>query len=113
MRNGREQRAGAIPAPLSRLVDRTVPRVVPVGWALACAGLQSRLRGFGPGRKSGTEVPRTLKPTPLAVLLLLAALSAAAAVPTPASFFGHEIGADKTVLDWDKVVSWFRLLEKS
>src|SRR5262244_4523461 len=44
---------------------------------------------------------------------LLAAWSAFAAIPTPKSWFGHEIGADKTVLDWDKVVSWFRVLEKS
>ena len=29
------------------------------------------------------------------------------------SHFGHAIGADKTVLDWDKVVSYFRLLDKS
>jgi hypothetical protein len=48
-----------------------------------------------------------------ALALLLAAGLAHAVVPTPASHFGHEIGADKTVLDWDKVVAWFRLLEKS
>ncbi|MBI3666884.1 MAG: peptidase M14, partial [Acidobacteria bacterium] len=46
-------------------------------------------------------------------LLLLAALPIRAAVPTPESHFGHEIGADRTVLDWDKVVAYFRLLEKS
>lgn len=38
---------------------------------------------------------------------------AAAAVPTPASYFGHEIGEDKTVLDWDKVVGYFQELAKS
>ena len=37
----------------------------------------------------------------------------AAAVPTPSSHFGHEIGADRTVLDWDRVVSYFQSLEKS
>jgi Zinc carboxypeptidase len=46
-----------------------------------------------------------------ALLIFLAA--ARAAVPTPASHFGHQIGADRTVLDWDKVVSWFRALESS
>ena len=46
-----------------------------------------------------------------AVLILAAACRAA--IPTPASYFGHEIGADKTVLDWDRVVGWFRELEKS
>ena len=36
--------------------------------------------------------------------------SAFAAVPTPESYFGHPIGADRTVLDWDKVVSYFHVL---
>ena len=45
--------------------------------------------------------------------LLLAAWSAFAAVPTPKSWFGHEIGADKTVLDWSKVVGYFNELAKS
>jgi hypothetical protein len=42
--------------------------------------------------------------------LILAAWSALAAVPTPESFFGHKIGADKTVLDWNKVVAYFQAL---
>src|SRR5215471_4571824 len=45
--------------------------------------------------------------------LLLAAWSAFAAVPTPESFFGHPIGADRTVMDWDKVVAYFQALAKS
>jgi hypothetical protein len=45
--------------------------------------------------------------------MAVTALSVSAAIPTPASHFGHEIGADKTVLEWDKVVSYFRMLEKS
>src|SRR5579864_3865636 len=44
---------------------------------------------------------------------VLAAWPAFAAVPTPKSWFGHEIGADKTVLDWDKVVGYFQELAKS
>jgi Zinc carboxypeptidase len=36
-----------------------------------------------------------------------------AAVPTPASHFRHEIGVDRELLDWDKVVSYFRALEQS
>ncbi len=48
-----------------------------------------------------------------AILCLLAAGALAAAVPTPESHFGHKIGADRTVLDWAKVVDYFRLLEKS
>jgi hypothetical protein len=44
---------------------------------------------------------------------LLLAWSALAAPPAPASWFGHPIGADRTVLDWDKVVSYFQELAKS
>src|ERR1700693_4085916 len=44
-------------------------------------------------------------------LLLLA--PAGAAVPTPESHFGHKIGVDNELLDWDKVVSYFQSLPKS
>jgi hypothetical protein len=44
--------------------------------------------------------------------LLLAAHSAFAALPTPESYFGHPIGADRTVLDWAKVVGYFNALAK-
>jgi len=47
------------------------------------------------------------------LVLLLVAWVAWAAVPAPESHFGHKIGADRTVLDWDKVVSYFRALEKN
>src|ERR1700676_3497714 len=46
------------------------------------------------------------------LLILLAATALTAAVPTPQSHFRHEIGADPPVLDWDRVVSYFRALEK-
>jgi hypothetical protein len=54
-------------------------------------------------------------------LLLLSALAlsvtvsstAIAAVPTPESHFGHKIGVDNELLDWDKVVSYFEALGKS
>ncbi|SRR5579883_985167 len=36
--------------------------------------------------------------------------SAFAAAPTPKSYFGHEMGADRSVVDWDKVVSYFQAL---
>src|ERR1051326_2434592 len=45
--------------------------------------------------------------------LLLALWPASAAVPTPESYFGHPIGADRTVLDWAKVVGYFQTLAKS
>ena len=43
----------------------------------------------------------------------IAAACAYAAVPTPRSHFGHEIGADRELLDWDKVVSYFHALEQA
>ena len=49
----------------------------------------------------------------LVLALVLCAGLAAGAVPTPQSHFGHPIGQDRTVLDWDKVVSYFQSLEKS
>jgi len=49
----------------------------------------------------------------LPVLAAALAASLSAAVPTPESYFGHPIGADKTVLDWEKVVGYFNLLAKS
>src|SRR5580692_10337774 len=49
----------------------------------------------------------------LFLLLFLIAWTATAAVPTPKSYFGHEIGEDRTVLDWDKVVGYFQALQKS
>jgi Zinc carboxypeptidase len=47
------------------------------------------------------------------VALSLLAWSAVAAPPTPASWFGHPMGADRTVLDWEKVVGYFQELAKS
>jgi hypothetical protein len=49
-------------------------------------------------------------------ILLLAVLvwtALAAPVPTPESHFGHKIGVDRAVLDWDKVVSYFQKLAAS
>src|SRR5579863_5405866 len=46
-------------------------------------------------------------------LSLTAAWLAVAAVPTPKSHFGHEIGVDRELLDWDKVVSYFQALERA
>ncbi|MFB3825283.1 MAG: M14 metallopeptidase family protein [Bryobacteraceae bacterium] len=48
----------------------------------------------------------------LAAALLAAAWALAAAPPTPEAFFGHRMGADRTVLDWSKVVSYFHELQR-
>ena len=37
----------------------------------------------------------------------------AANVPTPESHFGHAMGADRRLLDWENVVSYFGKLEKA
>ena len=49
----------------------------------------------------------------LRYILFAVACVLQAAVPTPASHFGHEVGVDRELLDWDKVVSYFRALEKA
>jgi len=48
-----------------------------------------------------------------ALLLTLAPHALAQTVPTPESHFGHPIGVDRELLDWDKVVSYFQALARS
>ncbi len=43
-------------------------------------------------------------------LFVAVAWCALAAVPAPEAHFGHKIGADRTVLDWPRVVSYFQAL---
>jgi Zinc carboxypeptidase len=59
------------------------------------------------------RIKSTVTQTVVCTLALLLAASAAAAVPDPASHFGHPIGVDNQLLDWDKVVSYFNLLAKT
>ncbi|HTC32716.1 MAG TPA: M14 metallopeptidase family protein [Bryobacteraceae bacterium] len=47
------------------------------------------------------------------VPLLLVSFSVWAQVPTPESHFGHRIGVDRELLDWDKVVSYYQALSKT
>ncbi|HLJ46588.1 MAG TPA: M14 metallopeptidase family protein [Bryobacteraceae bacterium] len=49
----------------------------------------------------------------IALFLLAGWAAAAETIPTPASHFGHPIGVDRELLDWDKVVSYFQALAKS
>ncbi len=44
---------------------------------------------------------------------ILTLLAVTAAVPTPESHFGHPIGVDRKLLDWEKVVTYFEALAKS
>src|ERR1700677_2888825 len=48
-----------------------------------------------------------------AFVLFAPAPRAVAAVPTPESHFGHKMGVDNELLDWDKVVSYFKSLPAS
>jgi hypothetical protein len=49
----------------------------------------------------------------LLLLALISTLGAQGVVPTPESHFGHPIGVDRQLLDWNKVVSYFEVLAKS
>ncbi len=54
----------------------------------------------------------------LSVPLLLSVFAAAlaqtpASLPAPAAYFGHPMGADRQLLDWDKVVSYYQALARS
>ena len=43
--------------------------------------------------------------------LMVSALPALAALPTPEQHFGHPMGADRTLVEWSGVVEYFRLLD--
>jgi hypothetical protein len=45
--------------------------------------------------------------------LLFVSFSIWAQPPTPESHFGHRMGVDRELLDWDKVVSYFQALSKT
>src|SRR6202041_3493310 len=45
--------------------------------------------------------------------LLFVSFSVWAQPPTPESHFGHRMGVDRELLDWDKVVSYFQTLAKT
>src|SRR5579872_2061531 len=49
----------------------------------------------------------------IALFLLAGWAAAAETIPTPASHFGHPLGVDRELLDWDKVVTYFQALAKS
>jgi hypothetical protein len=89
-----------------------------VAWRITrSAGLPPVLRKTC-GFFSVVKEPRRSPPKSGAALrymavFLITACGAICAIPTPASHFGHEIGVDRKLLDWDKVVSYFRALERS
>lgn len=45
--------------------------------------------------------------------LLLCAVPALAALPSPEAHFGHPMGADRKLVDWDGVVGYFRALDEA
>jgi hypothetical protein len=49
----------------------------------------------------------------LTALVVVTAAALAASVPTPDSHFGHAMGVDRKLVEWERVVSYFRLLEKN
>ncbi len=78
-------------------------------------GLPLRLRkacGFWRIRRKTRRSPLE-SAVALRYILFGVACALQAAIPTPASHFGHEIGVDRELLDWEKVVSYFRALEKN
>jgi Zinc carboxypeptidase len=47
------------------------------------------------------------------ITLLFFSVTLWAQPPSPASYFGHPIGADRELLDWNKVVSYYQALAKA
>jgi len=56
---------------------------------------------------------RTVVWSGVVVLLLAGALAFGQAVPTPESFFGHQIGAEKKLARWDKIVEYMQVVAKN
>src|SRR5919112_461547 len=48
-----------------------------------------------------------------ACLGILISAAGVAAVPTPESFFGFRMGADRKLVEWDKVVGYYQTLAKN
>jgi hypothetical protein len=48
----------------------------------------------------------------VATLLLSVAVAAAQGITPPEKFFGFQLGADKKMARWDKIVEYYALLEK-
>lgn len=63
-----------------------------------------RPRGAGPRPVAPRLVPA------LGLLLALAPQLLLAAVPTPEAYFGHRMGADRKLIGWDNVVTYFQAL---
>jgi hypothetical protein len=60
--------------------------------------------------------PRHVRLGALAVALALAASSAHAqqqAIPSPEKFFGFQMGADRKLANWDKLLEYYRLLDSA
>ncbi len=57
---------------------------------------------------------RNLRSTCIYILLLACCLApiASAEVPSPEDFFGFQMGTDKKIARWDKIIEYFELLEK-
>jgi hypothetical protein len=52
------------------------------------------------------------RPVPLWIALLFVAVAADAAVPAPEAYFGHRMGADRTLVEWPAAVSYFERLAR-
>ena len=70
------------------------------------------MRAFRNGKRGAAPLQGRALPHRIIFTLLVIASAVVAAVPTPESHFGHKMGADRKLLDWEKVVSYFNALPK-
>jgi hypothetical protein len=70
-------------------------------------------RGLHGSTSRHPTIESVLKIARIFLPALLGSCALLAAPPTPESWFGHKIGADRELLDWSKVVSYFYALAKS
>ncbi len=62
-------------------------------------------------RLPGSTLHSAAMPRTALILLLLAVPAGAAEIQSPAAFLGHEVGADRKLAPWPKVVEYLRLVD--
>lgn len=67
----------------------------------------------GPAAAPAPALARRATAFALAALLALAAGVAAQQIPSPEEFFGFQMGADRKLARWDKLVEYYRLIDQA
>src|SRR5690349_10312563 len=99
------------------LVRVTIPRITGGGESIPSRATKvarcerQELALHGSPRRSFNFMPRTILSVVVCAVCLSAALPAQRRLPTPASIFGFEPGADNKLATYDQVVDYFKKVD--